>query len=214
MIKKILILFMAIYINDGFCGVSVVGTRFMLNDQMHHLNIKVINDNESDYLIKSVLDDMDFIVSPPLFLLPKNSSNLITVIPKEKTQYDKDKILNLTLTAIPRSTLNDDSNAVSLAVRNHFKVIYRHKDLQESAFDKLEIVYENNQCTLSNYSNFVFTVSLSKSKNESHAKLMNLSPDEKVSLEKTNSVSDCESWVNFHNEYNDIIKTIKLTNKS
>lgn len=205
---------MAIYINDGFCGVSVVGTRFMLNDQMHHLNIKVTNDNESDYLIKSVLDDMDFIVSPPLFLLPKNSSSLITVIPKEKTQYDKDKILNLTLTAIPRSTLNDDSNAVSLAVRNHFKVIYRHKDLQESAFDKLEIVYENNQCTLSNHSNFVFTVSLSKNKNDSHAKLMNLSPDEKVSLEKTNSVSDCESWVNFHNEYNDIIKTIKLTNKS
>lgn len=214
MINKILILFMAIYINDGFCGVSVVGTRFMLNDQMHHLNIKITNDNESDYLIKSVLDDKDFIISPPLFLLPKNSSNLITVIPKEKTQYDKDKILNLTLTAIPRSTLNDDSNAVSLAVRNHFKVIYRHKDLQDSAFNKLNIVYENNQCTLSNHSDFAFTVSLSKNKNDIQAKLMNLSPDEKIPLGNTNSVSDCESWVNFYNEYNDIIKTIKLTNKS
>jgi len=214
MINKILILFMAIYINDGFCGVSVVGTRFMLNDQMHHLNIKITNDNESDYLIKSVLDDKDFIISPPLFLLPKNSSNLITVIPKEKTQYDKDNILNLTLTAIPRSTLNDDSNAVSLAVRNHFKVIYRHKDLQDSAFNKLNIVYENNQCTLSNHSDFAFTVSLSKNKNDIQAKLMNLSPDEKIPLGNTNSVSDCESWVNFYNEYNDIIKTIKLTNKS
>lgn len=214
MINKILILLMMIYLKDGFCGVSVVGTRFTFNEQMQHLNIKITNDNESDYLIKSVLDDKDFIISPPLFLLPKHSSNLITIIPKEKKRYAKDKLLNLTLTAIPKSTLNDKSNAISLAVRNHFKIIYRHKDLQESAFNKLEITYKNNQCILSNHSDFAVTVSLSKRKNDTHAKLMNLSPEGNISLGNASLVSDCENWVNFYNEYNDIIKTIRLTSKS
>lgn len=214
MINKILILLMMIYIKDGFCGVSVVGTRFTFNDQMQHLNIKITNDNESDYLIKSVLDDNNFIISPPLFLLPKNSSNLITIIPKEKKQYDKDKIFNLVLTAIPKSTLRNDSNAISLAVRNHFKIIYRHKDFHESAFDKIEISYNDNQCILSNYSVFAVTVSLSKRKNDTHAKLMNLSPEGNISLGNASLVSDCENWVNFYNEYNDIIKTIRLTSKS
>ena len=204
---------MAIYVSNGFCGVSVIGTRFVINDEIQHLNIKVTNDNESDYLIKSVLDDKDFIVSPPLFLLKKNSSNIITVIPKEKKQYNKDKIINLTLTAIPGSTLSDKVNSVSLAVRNHFKIIYRHQELQESAFSQTKLTYENSQCALSNHSNFVFTVSLSKNKNDRQAKIVNLSPDEKIILDNTNLISNCETWANFHNEYNDIIKTIKLSNK-
>lgn len=214
MINKILILFMAIYINDGFCGVSVVGTRFMINDQMQHLNIKITNDNQSDYLIKSALDDKDFIISPPLFLLPKNSSNLITVIPKEKKQYDKDKLVNLTLTAIPRSSPSDNSNAISLAVRSHFKVIYRHRNLQESAFTKMVLTNESNQCFLRNHSDFVFTVSLSKSAKDPLAKIINIAPDEKIPLNDEKNMSSCQTWINFHDEFNDIIKTIKLTNKS
>lgn len=91
MINRILILFMAIYISDGFCGVSVVGTRFMINDEIKHLNIKITNDNENDYLIKSALDDKDFIISPPLFLLQKNTANMITIIPKEKNSTTKIK---------------------------------------------------------------------------------------------------------------------------
>lgn len=201
---------MAIYINDGFCGVSVVGTRFMINDEMQHLNIKVTNDNESDYLIKSVVDDDNFIISPPLFLLQKNSSNMITLIPKEKKAYNKDKILNLTLTAIPRSTLNNEGNAVSLAVRNHFKIIYRHKNLPENAFNNVSLINENDRCMLSNHSDFAFTVSLSKTKSDARAKIINIAPDEKIPLENTELNSKCETWVNFHNEYNDIIKNIKL----
>lgn len=213
MINKILILLLTFYISNGFCGVSVIGTRFVMNDKIQHLNIKITNDNESDYLIKSTLDDKDFIISPPLFLLPKNSSNIVTVIPKEKKQHKQDKILNLTLTAIPKSTLKDDINAVSLAVRSHFKIIYRHAELSDESFDKIKIIADNNQCLLSNNSDFVFTVSASKSKNDLQAKMINIPPDEKIPLEKTNSVSNCETWVNFHNEYNDIIKTIKLTNR-
>lgn len=204
---------MAIYISDGFCGVSVVGTRFMINDEIKHLNIKITNDNENDYLIKSALDDKDFIISPPLFLLQKNTANMITIIPKEKKQHDKDKIINLTLTAIPKSTSNDDVNSISLAVRNHFKIIYRHKDLRDSSLSNMKLINEDNQCTLSNHSDFVFTVSLSKNRNDRQAKIINLSPDEKIPLENTNPVSNCETWVNFHDEYNDIIKTIKLTSK-
>ena len=213
MINKIFILLLSFYISNGFCGVSVLGTRFMLNDGMNHLNIKIVNDNESDYLIKSDLDDKDFIVSPPLFLLPKNKSNIVSVIPKEKKPHNKDKIVNLTLTAIPKSAQNNESNAISMAVRNHFKVIYRHKELSESSFEKMTLSDENNKCILSNNSDFVFTISVSKNKNDAHARIMNLSPNEKITPDNTELISNCETWINFHNEYNEIIKTIKLSNK-
>ena len=213
MINKIVMLFFTLYISNGICGVSVLGTRFLINDNMRHLNIKLVNDNESDYLIKSTLDDKDFIISPPLFLLPKNSSNIITVVPKEKKRYSEDKIINLTLTAIPKSASNNDANAVSLAVRNHFKIIYRHTELKNSDFEQLSISQENNKCMINNNSDFVFTISLSKKSEDPYIKLMNIAPHEKKPVEDEYLNPNCEGWANFHNEYNDIIKTIKIANK-
>ncbi|MCS3433419.1 molecular chaperone [Klebsiella sp. BIGb0407] len=211
MINKIIILLLALYTSDGICGVSVLGTRFLINDNMQHLNIKLVNDYESDYLIKSNVDDKDFIISPPLFLLPKNSSNIITVIPKNKKRYSEDKIINLTITAIPKSASNNDTNAISLAVRNHFKMIYRHAELKHSDFDQLSIIQEDNKCIINNDSNFVFTISLSKKPEDPNIKLINIAPHEKKSVENAHLSPNCEGWVNFHNEDNDIIKTIKVT---
>lgn len=213
MINKIVILFLTLYISNGICGVSVLGTRFLINDHMRHLNIKLVNDNESDYLIKSNLDDKDFIISPPLLLLPKNNNNTITVVPKEKKRYSEDKIINLTLTAIPKSTSSSDANAISLAVRNHFKIIYRHTELKSTDFEKLSIIQDNNKCMINNDSDFVFTISLSKKPEDSYIKLMNIAPHEKKPVENEYLNLNCEGWVNFHNEYNDIIKTIKIADK-
>lgn len=211
MIKKLLILFFFLYTNNAVCGISVVGTRFLMGADKYHLNIKIMNDNESDYLIKSIVDDSDFIISPPLLLLPKDSSNNITIISKERKLNNHDKILNLTITAIPKSTLNTNSHDISLAIRSHFKVIFRHAELKNSDFSKISIKNESNRCILHNNSDFVFTLSLNKNKNNRNKKLINLSPHEKIFIKNVSPISNCEIWVNFHDEYNDIIKTIKLT---
>ena len=207
MIKIFLFALLSLYIGNGVCGVSVIGTRFMINDKAQKLNIKIVNDNESDYLIKSTLDDKDFVISPPLFLLEKNSSNMITVIPKERKNYGKDKLINLTVTAIPKSTINDDVNSISMAVRNHFKIIYRHKILQRSSFDKFNLSSENNKCQVINNSDFSFTFSVSKEKN-SRPKIMNIGPSEKFLLDRIDLEPPCKGWVLFYNEFNDVINTV------
>lgn len=210
MIKYALILFFGFYIHTGICGVTVVGTRFVIDEHAKHLNIKVSNDDENDYLIKSELDDKDFIISPPLLLLPKNSSKLVTIIPKETTTNIEDKLLNLTITMIPKSTLNDDTSSVSLAVRNHFRVIHRHTEINISDYSKIGIFSDNDKCLLFNDSNFVFTLSWSKEEKEPYSKIINLPPYETIILENTSPSTSCESWVSFYDDYNDIIKKIKL----
>ncbi|RWR01054.1 hypothetical protein ED28_16530 [[Pantoea] beijingensis] len=213
MIKRLLILFFLFYANNASCGISVVGTRFMINSEMSHLNIKVVNDNESDYLIKSTLDDNDYFVSPPLFLQKKNTSNLITILPKEKKQYDEDKIINLTITAIPRSSANNDVDSISMAVRSHFKIIYRHKELHNIPLDKIKLVNENDRCSIVNNSDFVLTLSLSVKKNDFKSRLFNISPYSKTQLDNEKLDSSCNAWVSFYNEDNDIIETVNISRK-
>lgn len=88
---------------NSFSGPSIVGTRFLFNAETRAINIKVMNDNESDYLIKTSINNKEFIVSPPLFILPKNASNIITIIPSDMIKNDRDKIYELIITAIPKS---------------------------------------------------------------------------------------------------------------
>ena len=209
MINRAFLLLMALYVSDGRCGVSVVGTRFMIDDKMQHLNIKLVNDNESDYLIKSTLDDKDFIISPPLFLLKKNSSDMITVIPKENKGQGKDKTINFTVTSIPKSTANDSINSVAMAVRSHFKIIYRHKTLEKASLDKIIIIRENNKCQLFNPSDFSFTVSVHNKNKTSDSKVINITPGEKVSLDGAGLAPSCGGWIKFYNEFNDVIYTAK-----
>ncbi|WP_262417035.1 fimbria/pilus periplasmic chaperone [Providencia rettgeri] len=74
MINKILItLAMIVFINNAFSGTTLVGTRFIYNNEDNLLNIKIINDENVDYLIKSELDDKSFIITPPLFILKKTA---------------------------------------------------------------------------------------------------------------------------------------------
>ena len=211
MTRIMLLLYVFLYSIHGICGITVIGTRFIMNSDMKHLNIKVTNDNESDYLVKSVLDDEDFIISPPLFLLPKNNSSIITVILKEKKEYHSDKTFNLTLTSIPRSSVNNEYNTVSLAVRHHFKIIYRHAELQSSSFKKIKLRNQNDRCIIDNDSNFSFTVSVSRDRYDTRAKIINLSPHEKKQVMIENINTKCDAWVSFYDEYNDVIDSIKLT---
>jgi len=209
MIKHLLILLVALYITDGRCGVSVVGTRFMITDKMQQLNIKLVNDNESDYLIKSTVDDKDFIISPPLFLLKKGMSNIITIIPKDKINHNRDKTVNLVITSIPKSTASDNVNSVSMAVRSHFKIIYRHRTIDQTAFDNLKLIREDNQCLLVNHSDFSFTVSVENEKKSARSRVINVIPGEKKILDFAGLDSSCAGWITFYNEFDDVINVAR-----
>jgi len=175
MIKYFLcILIYAIISDSCLAGVSVLGTRFFIDDSTKALNIKVINDNESDYLIKATINSDGFIISPPLFILPKNNSNIITIIPEEIIKNNKDKVYSLTITTIPKSAINDESNVVSLAIRSHFNLIYQHSLPTDKDFNEIKLIRsQDGNWFLSNKTDFSFIISLSK-------ELMYRSEDSKV----------------------------------
>lgn len=213
MINKIIILFFILFMNSAFSGVTIVGTRFNINKNESHINIKIINDNENEYLIKSEVDDDNFIISPPLFLISKNSSKNITIIPTNGLSYHTDKIVNLTIIAIPKSEFDDSISSISLAIRSHFKLIVRHEKLKESDFKLIKIIKENNQYFLFNESKHVFSISISKKKTNKNEKILNILPNAKLALSNICNSSHCDLHINFYNENNDIVKVTKLSYK-
>ncbi|KPD02430.1 fimbrial biogenesis chaperone [Moellerella wisconsensis] len=213
MINKAIIVFFILFVNTAFSGVTIVGTRFTINQDDKYTNIKIINDNENEYLIKSEIDDNNFIISPPLFLISKNSSKNITIIPTNKLNYHTDKIINLIIIAIPKSEFDNNISSVSLAIRSHFKLIFRHAELKESDFKLINIVKENNQYFLFNKSKYVFTISISNKKISENEKIFNISPNDKFALNNICNSSLCDLFVNFYNENNDVVKVINLSYK-
>lgn len=213
MIKKVVTLFIGLlYISYAFSGVVIVGNQFTIDSKSRSLNIKIINDDESDFLIKSELNDNRFLVTPPLFLLPKNSSDIITVLPIDLIEDDKDLIIPLTITAIPKSQFMENVNAVSLAIRTHFKVIYRHQELQKNDYNNVGIIRDGKDCYLSNNSDFFFKVSVSTNRAQIIEKIKSLAPRDKILIEKTESNITCNIIVSFYDEYNNIVNTLNLSN--
>lgn len=213
MINKVIMIFFILYVNTAFSGVTIVGTRFTINQDDKYTNIKIINDNENEYLIKSEIDDNNFIISPPLFLISKNSSKNITIIPNNKLNYHADKIINLIIIAIPKSEFDNNTSSVSLAIRSHFKLIFRHAELKESDFKLINIVKENNKYFLFNKSKYVFTISISNKKNSVNERIFNISPNDKLALNNICNSTICNLFVNFYNENNELVNTINLSYK-
>lgn len=212
MTKFALSFFMLIMPFICIAGPTIVGTRFIFNDDTKSLNIKIINDNESDYLIKTTLAEGNFIVSPPLFVLPKNGSNIITIIPNNINKMNKDKIYPLTITSIPKSKLNTVGSAVSFAIRSHFNLIYQHDTPANHDFNQVSLLkMKGKGFVLNNKSNFVFNLSLATNRDFKNARLKTLSPDQTLALNELCPDSRCNLWLNFLDKNNAIIKQINLT---
>ncbi|MEY0848551.1 molecular chaperone [Providencia rettgeri] len=212
MINRILMaIFFVFFITNAFSGTTLVGTRFLINNESKSLNIKIMNDENSDYLIKSELSDKRFIISPPLFLLPRNSNSIITILPTTVIDNISDELINLTVTSIPKSDLNSGENSISLAIRSHFKVIYRHRKIRESDYDKISLINFNKEFYLINKSKFIFTISVSKDKQYNNERIVNIVPEEKVKLNDICKGNTCHIWVNFYDESNDVIKSLDLS---
>ncbi|OKP17537.1 fimbrial biogenesis chaperone [Serratia fonticola] len=210
---KFLWCFFVFIIIPGSClaGVSVVGTRFFIDDSTNALNIKVINDNESDYLIKTTINNDGFIISPPLFILPKNKSNIITIIPDEKIKDDKDGVYSLTITTIPKSEVNPNNNVVSLAIRSHFNLIYKHGEPTEKDYNEMTLTRSQvGKWSLVNPTNFAFMTFLSDrfSHHSSGAKL--LGPGQSIPVDEYCSKYSCSLWLNILDNESNVVKKLNL----
>lgn len=211
MIKFILCFFVFIIPSSCLAGVSVVGTRFVIDDSTNALNIKVLNDNESDYLVKTKINNDGFVISPPLFILPKNKSNIITIIPDEKIKGDKDGIYSLTITTIPKSEVNSNNNVVSLAIRSHFNLIYKHGAPTENEYNEMTLTRSQvGKWSLVNPTSFAFMIFLSNrfSHHSSGTKL--LGPGQSIPVDEYCSKDSCSLWLNIIDDESHIVKKLNL----
>ncbi|HHQ4307891.1 TPA: fimbrial biogenesis chaperone, partial [Serratia fonticola] len=192
-------------------GVSVVGTRFFIDDATKALNVKLLNDNASDYLVKTKVSNDGFIISPPLFILPKNKSNIITIIPDEKIKGDKDGVYSLIITTIPKSEVNPNDNVVSLAIRSHFNLIYKHGAPTEKDYNEMTLTRSQvGKWSLVNPTNFAFMILLSNrfSHHSGGAKL--LGPGQSISVDEHCSKDSCSLWLYILDDESHIVKKLNL----
>lgn len=211
MIKLFWILLIIVFPSSCLAGVSVLGTRFFIDDSTNSLNIKVFNDDEGDYLVKATVNDDRFIIAPPLFVLPRDKSNIITIIPKEGIRTEKDVIYSLTISTIPKSEVNDNDNIISLALRSHFNIIYRHKLPADEDYNKVILKsYHAGEWSLENPTKFAFVIFLSKNTPHHSGRVKVLGPGQSVSVNEYCSKNSCSLWLNFIGEENDFVKKINL----
>jgi len=208
-----LILFLCV-VNSVCAGVTVLGTRFFINDNTKSLNIKLMNDNESDYLIKTNIDGGDFIISPPLFVLQKNMSNIVSIIPQIYSYSNKDKVYSLTITTIPKSARDFDKNKVSLAVRSHFNLIYYHGSPNKNDYDLINLSQSSSgEWQLVNPTDRVFLVSLTTEPDSVSKRVRLLEPGVTLVLKDLCRRDKCTLWANFLGSENNLIVQKKLTAK-
>lgn len=208
---KILFIILFFISLSSFAGTSVVGTRFFITPETKVLNIKIMNDNESDYLIKTSINSNEFIVARPLFILPKNRSNIITIIPNNINSFNKDKIYKLVITAIPKSNKNNKDNIISLAVRSHFNVIYQYQKNNNSDFNGVKLIKDSDKkYWLKNYTDRIFNIEISSEEDFKKYQRYILSPEDEIYINKCQSEISCQVWVSFLTKNDEIIKKIRV----
>ena len=211
--KYLFCFFISIFLSvNSFAGPTVIGTKFLYNSETRAINVKIINDNESDYLIKSSINNNEFIVSPPLFILNRNSSNIITIIPNDKIKPDKDEVYKLTITEIPKSQKNTNSNIISIAIRSHFNVIYQHKK-NDDDYNKITLKKDNQgEFWLINNSDNIYYIEWSMSEDFKNRNKKILFSNESINVKKCSKNKTCNILVNILDNNEMIIKKINLFN--
>lgn len=185
---KFLMVILALF--SGFCsaGVTVLGTRFVFKDDMKSLNIKLMNDDENDFLIKAKVNSNDFFVTPPAFILNKNRSNVISIIPDGLKSSDKDQVYSLTVTAIPKSSMSDNSNVVSLAVRSHFNLVHIHRLAKKDDVEKVIVsTARNGEIQVKNTGSVSFLIEGLDSAGAGTSGMKLLGPDKTLTLDKNDT---------------------------
>lgn len=212
--KFFIVLIVIFFSFNSFSGVVVLGTRFVINDKTNRLKINLINDNVASYLIKSKVECNDnsnkFIIVPPLFLLPQDKSNSITIIKENIQKKDVDHICKLIITSIPRSVMNQ-SNDIAVAVRSNINLIYRHDKLENVDLTKLRLVKnKTGGFSLLNDTSYALTLKIDYLENNQLIFKKTINPYSSIPIQLCNK-STCSLRISVINDDESVFQKIHLS---
>lgn len=130
-----------ILITNAYSGVIVGGTRVIYNEGVKDSSIDIENPDEIAYLIQSWVDDENgepqsiFSVTPPLFKLPRESTNTLRIfLTEDVLPNNRESLFWLNIKNIP--SVKFQENSLQIAFRTQMKLIYRPISLKNVDFNK------------------------------------------------------------------------------
>lgn len=210
--RFIFIVFSFILTFNSFASVVIFGTRFFINDEIKKLKVNLKNNDDTAYLIKTNVycDNSDkYFVVPPLFVLPNNKENSITIINDTLVKDGLDHVCSLVISTIPKSTSN--TNNVTIAVRSNLKLIYRHDKLKNIDLSQVKLIKKSdNNVYLFNDSNFALTLEINLTNDDNFIIKKTIAPKNLLPLPICKAPK-CSVSVSVINDDNSILETLKLT---
>ena len=144
-------------------GVSLGATRVIYDQSDKQTSLAIVNtDQKSRYLVQSWVEDKnekktsDFIITPPLFVIDKNSENTIRIIKvNDSLPKDRESVYWLNVKAIPEVSKEsvDGKNVLQLAILTRIKIFVRPTKLtmaSSQAPGKLTYSVQGNKITIKN----------------------------------------------------------------
>lgn len=130
-----------ILITNAYSGVIVGGTRVIYNEGVKDSSIDIENPDEIAYLIQSWVDDENgepqsiFSVTPPLFKLPRESTNTLRIfLTEDVLPNNRESLFWLNIKNIP--SVKFQENSLQIAFRTQMKLIYRPISLKSVDFNQ------------------------------------------------------------------------------
>lgn len=169
----ILLLLSAISFNSIAAGGFGLGsTRLIYPSDSQQITLSVQNGGaNTSYLIQSWVEEnqsgkkgQNFVVTPPLFMLPtrKEASLRIMFVGKAQLPTDRETLFWMNVKAIPPTDeKNTQKNTLQLALQNRIKLFYRPTNLPVQAGkarDMLRFKYDGKQLKIINPSPYYLTV--------------------------------------------------------
>ncbi len=144
-------------------GVSLGATRVIYDQSDKQTSLAIVNtDQKSRYLVQSWVEDKnekktsDFIITPPLFVIDKNSENTIRIIKvNDSLPKDRESVYWLNVKAIPEVNKDsvDGKNVLQLAILTRIKLFVRPTKLtmaSSQAPSKITYSIQGNKITIKN----------------------------------------------------------------
>lgn len=129
------------FITTCHAGVIIGGTRVIYNEGRKDASIDIENPDNIAYLIQSWIDDENgqsqsiFSITPPLFKLPKESTNTLRIfLTEDILPNNRESLFWLNIKNIPSVKFKE--NSLQIAFRTQMKLIYRPQILKDVDFNQ------------------------------------------------------------------------------
>lgn len=169
-IKLIIIILFMTLPHFSYAGILLGSTRVVIENGRNEGSVNVHNRENNNYLIQSwVLDKSeaptdDIALTPPLFKLNANTSNALRLVVTKDLPQDKETLYWLNVKFIPSvKQANINNNALSFALNNRIKVIYRPESLSgeplNQMFEKIIIRKQDGSLQIKNPTKYFINIS-------------------------------------------------------